>query len=322
MRIAILGTWHRRCGIPYYWRRALRALGHEVMGIGSWREEEPFGTYGRESDVSMGAPIPAGASIPRLGIYLTGEHTHCWPGIAQLLPWIPDLLLYADGGEAYPIEDPPMSWVHLSSEGARMAWSRDLTPFRYSEIMCNGCDDGVTWLPKAYDVREHWMRDEFLRDPAAPKAYDLVQLATPRDARRALWRGVTEAAPDLCTLFGEIWGPAYAAAYQHARMTVVCSTLDFVTSRVFEAMAMGCVVAADRTTAMAALFTEDEHYIGYDPIPGPGGEGMPDPQWLIDTARRLKRDGDGGMAMRAHQAVAGTHSYQERARRVLKDVFG
>ena len=39
-RIVVLATWHRRCG-PYYYAQALKLLGHEVLCVGPWRDEEP-----------------------------------------------------------------------------------------------------------------------------------------------------------------------------------------------------------------------------------------------------------------------------------------
>lgn len=312
MKIALLGTWHRRCGVSYFWRRAFRQLGHTVIGIGPLRPEEPWGTYGREPDITL--------SPQRWG---STECVYPYEALGAL-PWRPDLLFIADGGEGLRLTDIPadLPWVHLSSEGAAMDWSRGLTPHRYANIMCNRPGEGVIWLPNAYDAQEHWIRDEYLRDPTAPKAYDLIQAAAPRDARRAVWESVRQTAPDLRTYFGEAWGPIYTTLHQHARATFVCATLDFITTHVLEAMAMGCVVIADRTPSMCSLFTEGEHFIGYDPVPGAGGEGMPDPGWLIETARRLKRDGDGGMALRAHQRVAGVDSYQARAEQVLAEVFG
>lgn len=45
---------------------------------------------------------------------------------------------------------------------------------------------------------------------------------------------------------------------------------------------------------------------------------MPDVDWLIETLRRLRRDGDGGMARRAYDAVRNTHSYEARCRAMLE----
>lgn len=295
MKILLLGTWHRRCGVPYYYTRALRQMGHEVRTTGFWRQEESFGTYGREPDCCIEQ--------------YTADAVH-WSGF--------DCAIVASGGEGLRWADndlPDLPWAHIDSEGSNMAWSRDKTPHRYAEIMCNGCDDGVRWLPKAFDKEEHAHVIG-----GAFREYDLVQLASAREARQYIWQYVRHHAPDLHTFFGDVWGPLYACAYQNSRATYCCSTLDFVTTRVFEAMAMGCVVIADRNPSMLQLFKDGEHFIGFDPVPGPGGEGMPDPEWLIDTVRRLCQRHDDDMTMRAYELVRSRDSYQHRMRRVLADM--
>lgn len=314
MRIAILSTWHRRCGVGYFYRRAFRQLGHDVVGIGSWKADEPYGTRGREPEVQIGGgPVFGYAEIAPVLYY----------------PERADLLVIADGGEGLQVTGVPddVRLVHLSSEG--VGWRDAQTPHRYANIMRADMDGSVAWLPNAFDLLEHPPRtmpvmhigERELSDGDG-REYDLVQLASSRDARRFIWDRVLRTAPDLHCLFGDIWGPSYAAAYQHALATFTCSTQDFVTTRVFEAMACGCVVIADRTKAMASLFTEDEHFIGYDRVDGPGGEGMPDPDWLIETVRQIRRDGDGGMAKRVYALVASRDSYAHRAQRILDDVFG
>jgi glycosyltransferase involved in cell wall biosynthesis len=306
MRILLLGTWHRRCGLPYYYLRALRQLGHEVVTVGPWRDQEPWGTRGREPQAFLNTSMP----VP-------------WRETIAVLNFTEplDCAIIASGGEGLRWADgdlPDIPWAHIDSEGAAMEWSRGLTPHRYAEIMCNGADAGVQWLPKAFDADEHWIPPYCASFSGASREYDLVQLASAREARQHIWHTVRERAPDIHTFFGDVWGPLYACAYQNSLATYCCSTLDFVTTRVFEAMAMGCVVIADRNPSTLKLFNDGEHFIGFDPIPGPGGEGMPDPEWLIDTVRRLRREGDGGMAQRAYELVRGRDSYQHRLRRVLE----
>lgn len=294
--VLLLGTWHRRCGGPYYWRRAFRHAGWDVVGRGPWRADEPFGSHGREPEICQD-PI---------------DGAHNLAGTVA-----PDLVFLCDGGEGYRVAHlpPDVPFVHFSTEGSNMGWSIGLTPHRYAALMCNGADADVQWLPNAYDTCEHWHSDGALRE------YDLVQIASARPARKCLWAQLAVAASDLHIRTGDLWGPLYGAAYRHARATWVCTTLDFVSMRVVEAMAMGCVVIADRQPSMSTLFTEGEHFIGYDGVPGPHGENTPDPQWLVDTARQLRRDGDGGMAERAWRAVQ-PHSYLHRVERVLAEVFG
>lgn len=303
MKIVVLGTWHRRCGLPYYYARALRQLGHEVIGIGPWQEGEPPGTEDRQPEFRL--PFDTRNRESRWYEY---EAIKRATGPA-------DLFLLAEGGEDLRLLNAPAPWVHVSTEGDGpiMWWSRKLTPFRYAEIMSNGADEGVRWLPKSYDALEHY--------PSwRQRSIDFVQLASPREARRYIWQYIAQNAPELTLNVGEAWGLAYGDGYRSGRATFCCSSSDFVTTRVFEAMACRCVVIADRTPSMLELFNEHEHFIGFDPVPGPGDEGMPDPAWLIDTLRKLKRDGDSGIANRAYDRVHGRDSYRERMLRILRDV--
>jgi glycosyltransferase involved in cell wall biosynthesis len=302
--LALVYTHHRRCGPEYYRRAARRVLGlSSVCSWGPWKDEEPFGTYGREPDYD----IPYGrvewefdeiASSVRTGI---------------------DALILVDGGEHLKIHNIPdhLPWAHISTEGSMMDWSIGKTPHRYAEIMCNGVDDGVKWLPKAFD--RHEMNNTI---PLAIRDYDLVQFASARDGRRMVWEEVPRKAPDLHTQFGDIWGPLYWHALENARTTWVCSSIDFVTTRVFEAMANGCLVIADRTPSMSQLFEEGVHYLAYDDVPGPGGEGIPNVDWLIEQVRHIKKRAVEYEPMRAaaYEEVVKHHSYEHRILRVLRDL--
>lgn len=302
MRIAVIATWHRRNNI-YYYAKALRMMGHDVVTIGPWRDEEPFGVKGREPDYTTERGYV---------FHYSWDHiTHRKGNF--------DLALVIDGGEDLQVYGVPIPWAHMSTEGGPLtAWGRGLTPHRYSEIMCNGQDADVRWLPKAFDEIDHVFRD-------GHREYDLVQLASAREARRYVWEQVRLRAPDLSCVFGDIWGPMYSAAYQNATATYTCSTVDFVTNRVFEAMAMGCVVIADRTSAMLSMFEDSKHFVGFDPIKLPQfGEGIPDPEWLIETVRHLRDNPSETrrLQIEARLLVADRDSYRHRMERVLTEMAG
>jgi len=342
-RIVVLATWHRRCG-PYHYAQALKLLGHEVLCVGQWREEEPFGERGREPDITLPRSEPP------------------WYAWSQVAPVDrTDQIWLIDGGEhlrltAWP---PSIPLVHISTEGSDMHWSRGVTPHRYAEIMCNGVDADVQWLPKAvpptwegtwdelsiaersYDVVELYRRAfrERFRGPIwratwdelniegphgrrPERPYDVVQLASQRDSRREFAERLRGIAPDLNYVFGELWGPLYRYAYCHSLATWVCSNQDFVTSRVFEAMATSCIVFADRTPSMLSLFEDGVDFIGYDPVVGDDGEGAPDVPWFADQVRRLRREPEWrlSIARSAWQKAWTRHTMRQRCEQVLSDV--
>lgn len=299
MNILCAFTHHRRSG-PNAYAKALRQLGHNVVAVGPWREQEPFGTKGREPDIRLPDRQP---------------WHYQWIEIQeQLGDFTPDQFWLIEGGEDLRVYDAPVPFAHISTEGTNLDWSRPR--YKAAEILCNGADPRtVKWLPKAADPSPllSW-----------PREYDLVQLASAREARVHLWQTVQQQAPDLHTFFGDIWGPVYDCAYRNALCTYVCSSIDFVTTRVFEGMAAGCVVIADRTPSIQALFKDGVHFIGYDPVPGPGGEGMPDPAWLIDTVRYLKAHPEvaAEMGRRAWHEVNERHLYVHRVQAVLDEMVG
>ena len=299
LNLLLIGTWHRRCGVPYYYSRALRQLGNHVVTAGPWRTEEPFGTDGREPDFDTRFE----------NLVLDGK---------------PDAVIVASGGEGLRLPESliGLPFAHIDSEGAGMEWSRSLTPYRYAEIMCNNCDDGVSWLPKAFDVEEHFP-PTYDRDA---REYDIVQLASARDSRKWLWATMRREHPDINCVFGDMWGSLYGQAYRHALTTWVCSTIDFVTTRVFEAMAMGCIVLSDLTPSIQSLFMRDVHFIGFERVMRSDGEGLPDAHWLAETVRDLWKYP--AVASRIRKAALEAvwsrgvhglpvHSYQARMARVL-----
>lgn len=322
-RVLLFGRWNRRCYATYYFRRAFAALGCEVVGMGPWEEDEPWGTHGREPDIEW----------PERGSPRRQPAEYDYASMERALGYRPDLLFLCDQGEHLVVPDIPagVRWVHYSAEGVAMDWSRGQTPYRYASIMCNGADDGVTWLPNGYDPVVHPLHP----DPGMPREYDLIQVAAPRPGRQWLWKQLYPLAPDLHIYTGEFYGPLYAAAHHNARAAWVCATYDFITMHTFEAMAMGCIVLADRhpipnpghppppiaySNALTKLFTEGEHFIGYDSLQGPDWERVPDPRWLIEMAREIKAGQYAHIAPAARAAVA-RHRYQDRAAQVLAEVF-
>lgn len=297
MKIAVIFTHTRRSGQNYY-VRAARRLGHDVVSIGPWVAGD-YGVHGQEPNIELPDRYP--------------RH-YRWDEVApELGGWRPDVVILYEGGDDIRMADVPVPWAHHTTEGTNLEWSD--TPFKYFEIPGNVKRPvaGARYLPKAFDHVEH-------RTQLGPRCFDLVQLASARDARRYVWDYVRRHAPDLATKFGDIWGPEYGDAYRNALATWVCSGVDFVTTRVFEAMASGCIVFSDRTPSMLSLFQDGVHFIGYDPVPGPGGEGMPDPEWLIAQVRQLRREDPAEMRRAAWDEVQAKHGYEHRVREILKDM--
>ena len=304
-RIGILATWHPRCG-PWHYAEELRLMGHEVVKIGPYDAGVPFGTRGREPDVLLPQAYP--------------PHYRPGPLLGDF-----DQFWIIEGGEDIRVLDLPdkMPLVHVSTEGTHLEWTKGRTPHRYAEIMCNVTDpEGVTWLPKCFSEWEY-STGAYPRT-STEREYDLVQLASARAARVHVWNEVKRIAPDLNCVFGDQWGPLYYATYENALATFVCHTHDFVTTRVFEAMAAGCVVFSDPTPSMLKLFEPGKHFVPFEAVwHAESGEGYPDPEWLAAEVREMRKNRNHEMiAGAASRLVWGRDSMKHRVETVLTRLDG
>ncbi len=306
MHVLLFYTHHPRCIADNYRRAFRRVLGPEnVFSAGQWSLSEPLGTYGREPDYEL-----------RRSREIWKQWTY--KELASHVSFQPDIVVLIDQGEHLRLHDVPTPFIYVSTEGSDMVWPYGAAK-RYASLMCNGPGPGVQWWPNAFD------EVEFTRGPDLSKrVLDVTQVATPRDARVAFWGQFPLDAPDLKSYFGEIWGPVYSAMYRNAKCTFVAHGCDFVSLRVFEAMASGCLVISDRTPSMLKLFTEGEHFIGYDPIQGPGGDAIPTTEMIISVVRKINADLPAAQAMadRAYDLVASRDSFRHRVEQLLQDMKG
>lgn len=301
MRIAMMYVHHPRNVPTFFYRRALRALGHEVISIGPSEESEPYGCHGRRMP-TVGLPYQPHE-----------ERTYAWKHVARALPWTPDLVFVISSGDRFAVDGITVPWIHLSIEGDDTEWSEGLTPCRWAIIPRVG--QSCRWLPNAYCNMEHaW------RAVDAEREYDFVHMATARDARRIVYGGLSDYR-EIHSFIGDIWGPIYAAAHQHGKTTYVCAT--FITQRLVEAAAMGCLVFSNPGVPELIGMQAGEHYIPYGPIRVVHNELGPDPDWLapaiIDLMRNPAERIRIASAAQAH--VVDAHSYATRAAMLLGDAI-
>lgn len=303
MKIAFVYTHHRRT-LNWYYKRAAQRLGHEVWSVGPW-DDQPFGTYGREPDSFLADRTPRHYEYAELKV-----------------PWTPDVLWLLEGGEDIRVLDVPVPFVHQSVEGSHMDWSRTVTPHRYVNFTCNGAaPPDVTFLPYGFD-RQHCDRTASTR-PIVDREYDCAQVGSARPSRALLWDDVSQRAKDIhCWFNGSFWGPAHFELYRNARSTFVNQTHDFMCPRVFDAMAMGCVLFSDRVPSIMSLFEEGEHFIGYDSVRAFDGESVPHTDWLIEQIRRCRREPEWAQRISTAARVNAWqhHTYEHRVQRVLEEI--
>lgn len=305
MRILLLYSHHRRT-LNVYYKRALVRLGHQVVSVGPWDEQQRFGTHGRTPDVMLPAAVPP---------------WYAYEQIAAHLPWTPDLVWLLEGGEDLRVLNVPreIPFVHQSVEGSHMEWSRGITPHRYVNFTCNGfAPPDVKWLPYGFDEVEAGPYNV----PTADREYDCAQIGSARESRVLVWEHLRKATDVHCWFSGDLWGPAHFALYRNARSTFVNQTISFCCPRVFDAMGMGCLLLSDRVPAVTELFNDEEHFLGYDRVFGRDGEGIPHPDWILDIVRRCRREPQWaqGIALAGRRLAWEKHTYRHRVEEVLNDV--
>ena len=302
MNIVFVSTWHRRT-LGIYYPRAASRLNHRVCTVGPWDAEQTFGTRGREPDVPLPTKTPP---------------WYAYDEVVRGLPWKPDVLWLLEGGEDLRVIDVPsdVPFVHQSTEVLHMEWSRLVTPHRYVNFTCNGfAPPDVKWLPYGFDTDD--AGGAYI--PMRSREYDCAQVGSARQSRVLIWDHLRRAKDVHCWFSGSLWGPAHFALYRNARSTFCNQTHDFACPRVFDAMGMGCLLISDRVPSIMSLFEDGKHFVGYDRVMMPGGEGIPDPDWILDTVRRCRREPDwaSGIAQAARELAWAKHTYTNRVAEVL-----
>lgn len=306
MRVLLLYI-HRRRTIAHYFRRAFLHRGWDVVTCGPWMDEM-YGWRGTEPDVRLQDP-----AIDRSRH--DGRWHYYWD--QEIAPFLPTTdfdarILLDDGGGRLQIDGIPNPWLHHAIEGTGLHWSN--TPYKSAALMCNVTNPaGITYIPSGYDVEWHTAPDL-----TEPREYDFTHIATPRASRLRMWQLLMQRS-DIKPVLGEIWGSLYNEAYKHSTCTLSCATANFVTMRVWESMAMGCILLSDELPAVREFFDESQ-VLFFNSVPAtPDGERMPDPLWLADTIRRLRDNLAEARRIReaAYEAVR-PHSWLERTKAMTR----
>ncbi len=102
----------------------------------------------------------------------------------------------------------------------------------------------------------------------------------------------------------------YRSLYNGARMAFCTSANADLGCRVFEGMAMGCLVLTERVVDLTKIgFVEGEHYLGYDSM-----------QELVEQVKRgMDEDVRKKIVRQSKEAVA-EHTWANRARAILHEV--
>lgn len=238
--------------MAHYFLRALRCRDDvEILTCGEF-----FGQY---------IPWANGMTIPdkypnQVDIPLPrGMDTVAYAQVAPSLPWKPDLVLNVDAGFHFRTKPNSLYAVVATDPHVLGGWYAGVRPLtdKFFNMQSSYLQPNDILLPYAFDKACHYPVD------AVSKEYDcsIIGLHYPqRDewVRRLRANGVT-----VNYRIGDIYDE-YRDENNKAWIGLNWSSLQDVTARVFEIMAMRMVPVLNRLPGLDALgFVDGEHYLGF-----------------------------------------------------------
>lgn len=225
MRILIIAIHYPVCSARYA-ADALRRLGHDV------RTDGP--TTG---DAIWGIQVDA---------------RHAWVAAPPEAGWSPELVILMDSGLAVNRRWSCLVVVYGVDNHVRDYAQFDGVADHFFLAHGDGYRMGeanVSWLPCGYDPV--WFRPG---PPWLDRDWDAALIGVLYGARTDLLRTICTRLPQITlrASMGLLYGD-YAAIYQQARLSLVCSAAGDVAQRVWETAAMGCLLLMDACPDASAL---------------------------------------------------------------------
>jgi len=309
--------------IANYFRRALER-----------RQDVELFTCGEFSGQYI--PWNGGMTIPmkypnQVDLPLTpGMNKVSWNMIADRLPWKPDLVLNVDAGFHLTTKPDVPYYVVATDPHVLGDWYVQVRPIADKFFNMQGIpyiQEGDVWLPYAFDPQCHFPitpthtedRIEIIDDKSIvvrtvvpdPKQYDcsIIGLHYPqRDewVSRLRAKGVK-----VNYRIGDIYDE-YREENNKAWIGLNWSSLEDVTARVFEIMAMKLVPVLNRLPGLDQLgFVEGQHYLGFSNM----DEAVEKVMWAMNNRPFAEQ-----IALQAYQFVNWkSHTYDNRISQILDE---
>lgn len=298
--------------IASYFRKALeRRLDVELYTVGEFFGQNiPWGSgmtipmkYKNEVDL----PIPAGMNdIP-------------WSFVKNRLPWKPDLVLNVDAGFHFSTKPDVPYYVVATDPHVLGDWYRMVRPIadKFFNMQPAYMQDGDVLLPYAFDPTVHYPEEVSFVDGLGATVYGVPQydcsiigLHYPqRDewVRRLKLHGIS-----VNYRIGDIYDE-YRQENNKAWIGLNWSSLEDVTARVFEIMAMKLVPVLNRLSGLDALgFVEGQHYLGFSTME----EAVEKVLWAKNNSEFAKQ-----IALQAYQFVNWNKmTYDTRIQQILDEI--
>jgi hypothetical protein len=188
-------------------------------------------------------------------------------------------------------------------------------PYGVVETPCSAMAMGYKYLAGACYPKVHYITKTF-----EEKDLDLVVMASVARTRESVCGAMK--AKGFNTYFNTGTLTEYRDYHNRSLTTYDFSNgWQYVKWRVFEAMAMGCVLLQDSFELLESLgFREDKHFVGYKLTE----DNKPDIESIAYQITMLKNNPDVARKIRvaAYDFVIENHTYSHRVSQILKDLEG
>lgn len=232
-----------------------------------------------------------------------------WETIKNKLPWTPDLIINVDAGFHLSTKpDVPYYVVATDPHVLEMNWYSKVRPLvdKFFNMQSTYMQDGDIWLPYAFDPTCHYALDRTLE-------YDCSIIGIHYPQRNEWVSRLRAKGVKVNYRIGDIYDE-YREENNKAWIGLNWSSLEDVTARVFEIMAMELVPVLNRLPGLDVLgFEEGAHYLGFSSM----DEAVEKVMWATHNREQAKQ-----IAHNAHQFVHQQKmTYDTRVSRILAE-FG
>lgn len=260
-----------------YYTRAFKRLGHTVKTIGPAMGDQIWGM--RIDPQWVWEPEPPGGDwLPDIAINCYHEMI-----LEGRLGGAAKVLIGVDN-HVMPYDFPGVSW---RARFLAHSWAMGMNK------------PNTHWLPAAYDP-------EAFGNQGRERDLDVAMVAVPYDNRMALMHRMVSAGLNVFGAMGLLWDD-YNGIYNRAKIALCQSACGDVPTRVFENMAQGCCVLADRQTDLPRIgFVAGVDYWPYDAPE----DAVREAKFLLESGRWREIAANG-------QAKVKPHTWDARAQAVL-----
>lgn len=295
----LLAAIHRPATVvrSVYW--ALRDMGHDVTTIGPF--ENGMGWTSRNHNCYEWQPH----------IEIVAQDDHTYTPRLGIDPFAQsyDLVLQFDRLVSGVTGCPNVLWA-LDNHTGQYGYAEEYTHIFLGHSWGHLSDNPkAAWLPAAYDPRYH-----YIIDPKVERDIDVLLIGNPYPHRVKFVAELRALDVNVVALAGPIW-EEYNALYNRAKIALVVSNCGDLSGRVFEHLAAGAMVLADRMPDLLRIgFTDMRHYYRYKSVEHCANV----IKMLLGTFPAYSRQ---SIAAAGHEAGA-KHTYDARVEVLLRMVNG